>query len=130
MTFQCSYVPRAGALVVVAMTGKLDSAAAPVCETKLNEALALSPRVLMLDLALLEYISSLGLRTILKTRKAVEANGGSVVMANLQPQIAKVFEIASVLPKEAIFASIEEADQYLDAMQRKELEKHGRPHTL
>jgi hypothetical protein len=38
---------------------------------------------------------------------------------NLQPQIKKVFDIINALPSMQIFASIEELDEYLDAMQKK-----------
>jgi hypothetical protein len=47
------------------------------------------------------------------------------LMANLQPQIKKVIEIAQALPSESIFASIEEADAYFDAMQKKVLDQGG-----
>ncbi|MGD2270109.1 MAG: hypothetical protein PVI06_06895 [Desulfobacterales bacterium] len=38
---------------------------------------------------------------------------------NLQPQIKKVFDIINALPSMQIFASIEELDEYLDAIQKK-----------
>jgi hypothetical protein len=38
---------------------------------------------------------------------------------NLQPQIKKVFDIINAFPSMQIFASIEELDEYLDAMQKK-----------
>jgi hypothetical protein len=37
---------------------------------------------------------------------------------NLQPQIKKVFDILNALPTMQVFASIEEMDRYLDAMQK------------
>jgi hypothetical protein len=48
------------------------------------------------------------------------------LMVNLQPQIKKVFDIAQALPGEAVFSSVEEADEYFDAMQKKALEE-GNP---
>jgi hypothetical protein len=39
------------------------------------------------------------------------------VFINLQPQIKKVFEILNALPSLKVFASIQELDNYLDAMQ-------------
>lgn len=75
---------------------------------------------ILLDMSKLSYISSMGIREIFRIRKVVEMSGGSVMIANLQPQIAKVLEIANALPKARIFASIEEADRYFDAVQRRE----------
>jgi hypothetical protein len=39
------------------------------------------------------------------------------VFINLQPQIKKVFDILNALPSLKVFASIQELDGYLDAMQ-------------
>jgi anti-anti-sigma regulatory factor len=66
----------------------------------------------------------MGLRVMLKTKKTMELNGGQVIITQPQPQIAKVFEIARALPNTAVFASIKEADAYLDAMQKQEIEKN------
>jgi hypothetical protein len=42
-----------------------------------------------------------------------------VTLANLQPPVQKVFDIVRALPAADIFASVEEMDAYLDAMQRR-----------
>ena len=73
----------------------------------------------MLDLADLEYISSAGVRSIFKARKALAGHGGKVLVVNPQPQIQKVFDVVKAVPLEEIFTSVAEADAYLDAMQRK-----------
>lgn len=77
---------------------------------------------LVLDLSELEYISSAGIRSLFKARKALAAHGGKLVVANPQPQIQKVFDLVKAVPMEDIFSSVAEADTYLDAMQRKVLE--------
>jgi anti-anti-sigma factor len=64
------------------------------------------------------YISSSGVRTVIKTKKQLQQRGGSLVMVNLQPQILNVFEIINALPSLQIFTSIEELDEYLADMQR------------
>jgi anti-anti-sigma factor len=67
----------------------------------------------------LEYISSAGIRCILRARKVIEGRGGQVVMANAQPAVLKVFEIVKALPASQVFASQAELDAYLDMMQRR-----------
>lgn len=111
--------------VVVALNGKLDSQTSLECEAKLLPLLDGSAKVVLLDMSLLDYISSMGVRLVLKTRKALEAKQSRLIMSNLQPQIAKVFEIAKALPPQAIFASVAEADRYFDVIQRKEIEKQS-----
>ena len=76
-------------------------------------------KVLVFDLAKLNYISSMGVRVLLMTSKAMTAQGGKCLLTNLQPAIATVISIANALPRESVFESVEEADRYLDLMQRR-----------
>ena len=103
---------------VIYPVGALNSNTYTVFEDKLNTVLKETPRVLVLDLAGLDYMSSAGIRVILKARDALRKNNGKITFMNLQPQIKKVFDIINALPSMQIFASIEELDEYLDAMQK------------
>jgi anti-anti-sigma factor len=109
---------RPGAFVVTC-DGSLDTNTYPVLERQIDQILARDPEVVVFDMKRLKYISSMGLRVILKTNKAVKGAGGMVHLMHLQPQIRKVFEIIQALPSLNVFASIQEMDQYLDAMQSK-----------
>jgi sigma-B regulation protein RsbU (phosphoserine phosphatase) len=73
----------------------------------------------VIDLSSLEYISSAGLRSIAKVRKAMRARAGHTLLVNPQPQVRKVFEIVKAVPVNEVFSSVEELDQYLDHIQRK-----------
>jgi sigma-B regulation protein RsbU (phosphoserine phosphatase) len=100
-----------------AMTfGEFDAAAAPVLEQ-----LAAGGTV-VLDLSALDYISSAGLRSIAKIRKAMRAREGHTLLVNPQPQVRKVFEIVKAVPVSDVFSSVEELDAYLDRIQRKMVE--------
>jgi hypothetical protein len=57
----------------------------------------------------------------MKLMKDLKAQNGVLQMVNVQPQIKKVFDIAAALPPETVFASVAEADAYLDMMQKKVL---------
>jgi anti-anti-sigma factor len=107
---------------IVTLGGRLDWTTCAGCEAKLNALLVPGTKTLVFDLANLDYISSLGLRLILKARKVIEGNRGAVQLINMQPQIKKVFEIANLLKGMTLFADIREADRYLDAMQKRALE--------
>ena len=74
---------------------------------------------LVLDLAGLNYISSAGIRSIFKARKALTARNGKLLVVNPQPQIQKVFDVVKAVPMSDIFTSVAEADAYLDMVQRK-----------
>ena len=109
---------------VVALEGRLDTSSAEACEAALKAVADQKAKFMTLDLAKLSYISSMGLRVILKARQWMEGRKGRLVVAHMQPSIAKVFELADVLPKTDLFSNLEEADQFLDAVQRKEKLSH------
>jgi anti-anti-sigma factor len=104
----------------VVLTGRLDTETTPLLEACLAPVLA-APAVtaLVFDLAALEYISSAGIRAVVRARKALEGRCGRVTVAHMQPPVRKVFEIVRALPAADIFTSDAELDAYLDAMQRR-----------
>ena len=77
--------------------------------------------VLVMDLAHLDYISSAGIRCLLKARKAL-APTGKVLAVNPQAQIRKVLDMVQALPLSDIFATTAEADAYIDALQQEILQ--------
>jgi anti-anti-sigma factor len=104
----------------VSLEGRLDNLTYERLETTLKPILDKSPRVVQFDMAGLDYISSMGLSVMLQTMKTLNAGNGQIMLTRLQPRVRKVFEIANLLPEQSVFASVEEADRYFDAMQRKE----------
>lgn len=104
---------------VVSSEGSLDTNTYSILEKQVDSILEGSPRVIIFDMEYLNYISSMGVRVVLKTRKALEKRGSDIVLLNLKPHIKKVFDIINALPSEQVFSSIEEMDRYLDRMQRK-----------
>ena len=78
----------AAALKVI---GRLDTTTAPSLETVVSEVTG-NCESLILDFAGLEYISSAGLRVILKAQKAMAAKGGMKLL-NVNETIMEIFEI-------------------------------------
>lgn len=105
----------------IALGGRLDTETSAEFDRQLEPVLASPLRTLVLDLGGLDYISSAGLRSIFKLRKAMAARAGTVLVLNPQPQIQKVFDVVKAVPMNEIFTSTAEIDAYLDAMQRKVL---------
>ncbi len=106
-------------VMTVSLTGALDSSTYQELSKKLEGVLIAGTKVLIFNMEKLEYISSMGISVILKARKYIEEHGESFLMVNLQPQIQAVFDIVNALPSTQIFRNLEEADAYLNAMQRK-----------
>ena len=80
-----------GGELTLTLNGRLDTTTAPELEAAVSEAVG-SCDQLVLDFAGLEYISSAGLRVILKAQKAMAAKGGMKIM-NVNETIMEIFEI-------------------------------------
>lgn len=107
----------------VAVSGRLDGSNYFELDRSLQPLLE-SPEVntLVLELAGVSYISSAGLRSIFKARKALGERQGQLLVVNPQPQVQKVFDIVKAVPVREIFRSTEELDVYLQRIQAKSLD--------
>ena len=103
----------------VEVGGRLDTHTYGELDDRLTLVLAAKVQALVLDLAQLEYVSSAGVRSIFRARKLLAARGGTLVLANTQPQVQKVFDIVKAVPLSEIFRSVQEADAYLDRIQKR-----------
>ena len=103
----------------VEIAGRLDTHTYGELDDRLTLVLASKVQSLLLDLAALDYNSSAGVRSVFRARKLLAERGGKVVIANAQPQVQKVFDIVKAVPLSEIFRTVEEADAYLDKIQKK-----------
>ena len=103
----------------VEIGGRLDTHTYGELDDRLTLVLASKVQSLLLDLAQLEYVSSAGVRSIFRARKLLSERGGTLAIANAQPQVQKVFDIVKAVPLSEIFRSVEEADAYLDKIQKR-----------
>jgi anti-sigma B factor antagonist len=76
------------------LSGRLDSNTSPTLEKKIAEAIKSGAKNMVLDFENLDYISSAGLRIILKTTKDLKRNEGRIVLCAMQDYVKEVFEIA------------------------------------
>lgn len=64
---------------------------------------------MVLDLAGVDYISSAGLRCFMLAEKQAKAQGGTIVVAAMQPVVKEIFEISRFTLVFETFASVREA---------------------
>ena len=81
--------------VILTISGRLDTTTAPELEKTLDNVLD-GTKELVFDMANLEYISSAGLRVILKAQKAMNAQG-SMKLTGVNDSIMEVFDITGFL---------------------------------
>ena len=75
----------------LALVGRLDTVTAPELEAEISTILP-TAESLVLDMEKLEYISSAGLRVILKTQKALTQKAG-LKLIHVSDEVMEVFEI-------------------------------------
>ena len=92
MTIEKKINNDAATLIV---SGRLDTQTAPELENELDAVLP-GLRDLTFDMTNLEYVSSAGLRVILKAQKAMNAQG-SMKLTGVNDSIMEVFDITGFL---------------------------------
>ena len=114
---------KAEGAMLVSLSGRIDSDTYTKLDSEIKPILVPTTKVIILDMSEVSYVSSAGLAVIFQMKKYVEGRSGSFIIASLQPQVKKVFEVIKALPAENVFENQEEIDRYLDMIQRKELNK-------
>ena len=84
-----------GEAVTLIVSGRLDTQTAPELENELDAVLS-GIKELTFDMKNLEYVSSAGLRVILKAQKAMNAQG-SMKLTGVNDSIMEVFDITGFL---------------------------------
>ena len=81
--------------VTLKVSGRLDTQTAPELETELDAVLS-GVKDLTFDMTNLEYVSSAGLRVILKAQKVMKSQG-SMKLTGVNDSIMEVFDITGFL---------------------------------
>lgn len=81
-----------GEVLVIAVDGRIDSTTSRQLEDVLPERVQATPRVL-LDMSDVQYVSSAGLRVLLKAAKSARSTGHELVLTGLLPQVHEVFQV-------------------------------------
>ena len=98
-----------GDVLVVAPSGRIDAVTSDDLERRLLALVATRGARLVVDLRGVEYISSAGLRVLLRLAKKAKEQSGRVVLSSLGPAVRQVFELAGFLALFEVEASREQA---------------------
>ena len=77
--------------LTLSLEGRLDTTTAPQLETELNASMS-GVKALVFDMSKLAYISSAGLRVLLKAQKTMNKQG-SMTIRNAGAEILEIFEV-------------------------------------
>jgi anti-anti-sigma factor len=100
---------QADAVLVVALEGELDAYWAEETQRELWDCLERGHHRLVLDLSRLSYLSSAGLRVLLQLHKRVEALGGQLHLASLQPFARQVLAASGFDRILSVFDAVDQA---------------------
>lgn len=89
-------VERDYELVILEITGRLDTTTASNLDTVINE-LSEDTKELVLDMGGLEYISSAGIRVVLSAYKKMMSNKGIMRITKANEMVRDVFEMTELL---------------------------------
>lgn len=126
MGLKIKITERESGIFIVLLKGSIDSSTYEEMEAAIRPVLTPSTKAIVLNMGEVDYITSMGIKVVMDTKKAVGEQRGIFMMIDLQPQVKNVFEIVKLYPTLNIFENIEEADRYLLELQKKEIERRKR----
>jgi anti-sigma B factor antagonist len=91
------------------LIGRLDTNTSPRFEKKLFQAIFDGSKNMVVDFKDIDYISSAGLRVILKAFKALQREDGRIMLCSMQDYIRELFEITGIDAVVPIVANIDDA---------------------
>ena len=97
-----------GGAMIVTVNGRVDSETAPMLDTELTKAVSGNSN-LVLDFKGVEYISSAGIRAIVKSSQAAEKKGGAVKMASAPELVTSIFYTVGIVDKIKSYPTVDEA---------------------
>jgi anti-anti-sigma factor len=97
---------------IVTPKGEINTETYQLLEDKLKEVVA-KAKAIVFEMGRVSYVSSMGLSALFRIKLALEERKGTVALVNMQPQVKLVFDTMKILTPQ-MFASLQEADDYLD----------------
>jgi anti-anti-sigma factor len=100
---------RRGAVVIVTPQDRFDTNSAPAVERILMDHIDGGERQIVLDLSNISYISSIGLRVILKAVMVMTRMGGKLVLSGGNEHVRTVLQLSGALMMSLYAAALEDA---------------------
>ena len=98
-----------GAVAVVKISGRMDAESAPQFDQACQAALAGGATHLVVDVAELQYVSSMGLRSFLSVAKTLQKAGGKMPLCGMKGMVKEVFDLTHLTALFPMFDSVEAA---------------------
>jgi anti-sigma B factor antagonist len=113
MALDITFTEKERNVFVVVPEGEINTETYKMLEERLKDITARA-RAIIFEMGKVSYVSSMGLSALFRIKLALEERSGMIALVNMQPQVQLVFDTMKILSPQ-IFASLTEADSYLDA---------------
>ncbi|MCL4275140.1 MAG: STAS domain-containing protein [Anaerolineales bacterium] len=97
-----------GEVTVVSVTGRVDSVTAAALDADLGR-IAQERKKLVLDLKHVSYLSSAGVRAIVRTMQNAQKAGGGVKLAHIPSHVSEVLQTVGLMEMMEVFPTVDEA---------------------
>lgn len=94
---------KKGKITIFSLFGRLDSLTSIEIEKKIIDAIRQGTTGIILDFSSLDYISSAGIRVLIRCHKEIEKNQGHIFLTSLPKPIENVLYITGFLPYFKVF---------------------------
>ena len=85
-----------GTVLVCELEGRLDATQAEAIQDELLGIIAGNSQKVLIHLGAVAYLSSIGIRVLVRAAKQVRAAGGALKLCNTSPPVRKVLEISGM----------------------------------
>ena len=102
---------RQGSVAVMSLSGRLDAESAPRFETAGEALFQDGVTRLVVGMANLQYVSSMGIRSFLVLAKQAKSKGGTVVLCGMKGFVKEVFDMTHVTQLFPLFDTTDAALQ-------------------
>ena len=108
-------------VVVLKLQGLVDSGTSQLMEERLNDLISSGDVKIVVDLGLVDYISSAGWGIFVGEIRGVRANSGDIKLASMRPEVREVFDLLE------FHTLLTPYDSRGDALEAFEAEKRNEP---
>jgi anti-anti-sigma factor len=102
------HVEGKGNATVVAVSGRVDSITAATLDSELGKIVRVDKRI-VLDLKNVSYLSSAGVRAIVRAMQTAQKSGGGVKLASIPSHVEEVLQTVGMMQVFQSYPSVDEA---------------------
>ena len=100
-------------ILKITLKGRLDIDGTQAIDMKFTALTATKKAGVLVDMSGVEFLASIGMRTLLSCAKASAARGGKLVLVNPQPMVADVLETSGVSSLIPVYQDVDAAKESL-----------------